>query len=274
MTRLFNLESYSELCTHANLYEKEINTSPAYKNFLDKYREHGYRSDSFYLQELTIQDELILLKHLGVNLSQDRDRLYVVADRINSLSLSNFLNRGEKYIYRSVYHYWNYQRQIANNLDLNSSVVFIDFNGLSDESYCSLQFERSSKTIYQIPIIDNRREVDRNFKLHIDLKDIHHNIYRDLAREILSRNFPQLASNGDTVEYLKSYLQKIEVFKLANSQTESANFSIIVEILEREKIYYKSVSLDITFLEDIVTNRIDFELSIDLLKNIQNTHLY
>ena len=126
MTRLFNLESYSELCTHANLYEIEIQSSLAYKNFLDKYQEHGYRSDSLYLHELTIRDELIPLKHLGVNLSQDRDRLYVVADRINSLSLRNFLRSGEKYIYRSVYHYWNYRQQIANNLDLNNSVVVVD----------------------------------------------------------------------------------------------------------------------------------------------------
>ncbi len=93
MTRLFNLESYSELCARANLYETEINNSLAYKNFLDKYGEHGYRSDSLYLQELTIQDELIPLKYLGVNLSQESDRLYVVGDRINSLYLRNFVKQ-------------------------------------------------------------------------------------------------------------------------------------------------------------------------------------
>ena len=257
MTRLFNLESYSELCTHANLYETEINSSLAYKHFFDRYRKRGYRNDSLYFQELTIQDELIPLKHLGVHLSQDRDRLYVVGDRINSLSLRDFLRSGEKYIYRSVYHYWNYRQQIANNLDLNNSVVIIDLGSLSNEPYCSLKFERSSKTIYQIPIIDNRREEDSNFKLHLDIKDIHHNIYRDLAQEILSRNFPQLATNDNTVKHLKSYLQKIEVFKLAQSQNESANFLIIVEILEGEKIYFKSISLDIALLEEVVINRID-----------------
>ena len=259
MTRLFNLESYSALCTHANLYETEINTSFAYKNSLDKYQEHGYRSDSLYLQELTIQDKLIPLKHLGVNLSQDSDRLYVVGDRLNSLSLGNFLRSGEKYIYRSVYHYWNYRQQIANNLDLNNSVVIIDLNGLSNEPYCSLKFELWSDTTYQIPIIDNRGEVSNDFKLPLDIKDIHHNIYRALAQEILSSNFPQLASNQNTIEHLESYLQKIELFKLAQSQNESSSFSIIIEILDSQKKYYKSIDLDITLLENIVTNKIDIK---------------
>ena len=257
MTRLFNLESYSELCTHANLYETEIQNALAYKSFLDKYRKHGYRSDSFYLEELTIKDKLIPLKHLGVNLSQEGDRLYVVGDRINSLSLRNFLKAGEKYLYRSVYHYWNYQQQIANNLDLNKSIVFIDLNGLSDEPYCSLEFKQSSNSPYPIPIIDNRGEASSDFKLPLNIKEIHHNIYRDLAHQILACNFPQLATNNNTVKHLKSYLQKIEVFKLAQSQSKSANFSLIVEILKRGKIYYKSISLDISLLEQVVINKID-----------------
>ena len=259
MTRLFNLESYSELCTHANLYQTEINSPVAYKNFLDKYKERGYRNDSLYLQELTIQDELIPLKYLGVNLSPESDLLYVVGDRINSLSLRNFLRSGEKYIYQSVYHYWNYRQQIANNLDLNNPVVFIDLGSLSDEPYCSLKFEQWSNTIYQIPIIDNRGEVSNDFKLPLDIKDIHNNIYHALAYEILSRNFPQLATNKNTVEHLKLYLQKIEVFKLAQSQNESSSFSIIVELLDSQKVYYKSINIDIALLEDIVINKIDIK---------------
>ena len=256
MTRLFNLESYSELCTQANLYEREISSSLDYKSFFDRHRE-GYRHDSFYPQELTVQDKLIPLKHLGVSLSQDFTDLYVVADRINSLSLRNFLRAGEKYIYRSVYHYWNYCQQIANNLDLNNSVVIVDLGSLSNEPYCSLQFEILPNSPYPIPIIDNRREASSDFKLPLNIKNIHHNIYHALAQEILAYNFPQLATNNNTVEHLKSYLQKIEVFKLAQSQSESTNFSIIVEIFEREKIYYKSISLDISLLEEVVINRID-----------------
>lgn len=273
MTRLFNLESYSELCTHANLYETEIQNALAYKSFLDKYRKHGYRSDSFYFQELTIRDKLISLKHLGINLSQEGDRLYVVGDRINSLSLRNFLKPGEKYLYRSVYHYWNYQQQIANNLDLNKSIVFIDLNGLSDEPYCSLEFKQSSNSPYPIPIIDNRREASSDFKLPLNIKEIHHNIYRNLAHQILSRNFPQLATNNNTVKHLKSYLQKIEVFKLAQSQSESANFSIIVEILEREKIYYRAIILDISLLEQVVINRIDVKTISQFVKKYPE-HLF
>ena len=263
MTRLFNLESYSELCTHANLYETEISSTPAYKSFLDKYQEYGYRHDAFYPQELTIQDELTPLKHLGVKLSQDFADLYIVADRINSLSLRNFLKPGEKYIYRSVYHYWNYRQQIADNLDLNKSVVVIDLNSWNNE-YCSLQFLRSLNSPYYIPIIDNRGEADSNFNLPLNIKDIHHNIYRNLAWEILSRNFPQLTTNNSSIEHLKSYLQKIEVFKLARSQPASTSFSLTVE-LQQGQIYYKSVELDISLLEEVVVSSIDFKAIANLV---------
>nr|MDJ0572332.1 hypothetical protein [Pleurocapsa sp. MO_192.B19] len=250
---------YSELCTHANLYQTEINSPVAYKNFLDKYKERGYRNDSLYLQELTIQDELIPLKYLGVNLSPESDLLYVVGDRLNSLSLRNFLRSGEKYIYRSVYHYWNSHQQIANHLDINNSVVFIDLHNLSEEPYCSLKFKSWSNTIYQIPIIDNRSEASNNFKLPLDIKEIHHNIYRALTKEILYRNFPQLASNQNTIEHLELYLQKIEVFRLARTQNISSDFSLVIEILDSQKIYYKSINLDVALLEDIVINKIDIK---------------
>ncbi len=74
MSRLFNLESYSELCTHANLYETEIPEPLDYKKSLDKHQEHGYRHDSLYPRSLTIKDELIPLKHLGINLSEDDNK--------------------------------------------------------------------------------------------------------------------------------------------------------------------------------------------------------
>ena len=258
MTRLFNLESYSQVCTHANLYETEISSPLAYKNFLDRYRQHGYRKDLGELKELTVRDELIPLKHLGVSLSENGSNLYIVDDRIDSLSLGNLLKPGEKYLYRSVYHYWNYRQQITNNLSLDNPVVFIDLNSLSDKPYCSLQFGQYRNSPYSIPIIDNRRIANNEFKLSLNIKKIHHQIYRDLAGEILSRNFPQLATKSNTVEHLESYLQKIEVFKLAQSQSESANFTIIVEIIEESKIYYKSININIDILENIVTERIDF----------------
>ena len=259
MSRLFNLESYSELCTHANLYETEILNPLAYKNSLDKHQESGYRHDSLYPRSLTVKDELMPLKHLGVNLSEDSQNLYVIRDRLDSLSLRNFLNPGEKYIYRSVYHYWNYRQQISNNLDLTNSLVVIDLGSLSDETYCSLQFKQVPNTPYPIPIIDKRREANSDFKLNLNIKDIHDNVYRDLAQEILSRNFSQLAADKNTVEHLKSYLQKAEVFKLAQSQTELANLSIVVEIYLNSKVYYKSVSLDIALLEEIVISQINLK---------------
>ena len=261
MTRLYNLESYSELCAYANLYEKKVESSlAAYKNFLDKYKKQGYCSNSIHPKELNFRDDLIREQHLGIELSKDNNNLYIIPDRINSLSLSNILNPGEDYIYKSVYHYWNYRHQIANNINLNKPVVIIDLNSLSNESYCLLEFKKHEKTIYYIPIIDNRTERDINFKLSRQFWDIHNNIYYDLAQEILARNFPKLAHDNNNIESLKSYLQKIEIFKIAQSQTDSDNFSVIAEISYQEKVYYKSVTLDISLLENIIINRIDIQV--------------
>ncbi len=260
MTRLYNLESYPELCAYTNLYEKKVeNSLAAYKNFLDKYRKQGYCSNSLHPKKLSFRDKPIPMQHLGIELSGDNHNLYVIPDRINSLSLSSILNPGEDYIYKSVYHYWNYRHQIANNIDLNKPVVIIDLNSLSNESYCSLQFEQHNNSYYDIPIIDNRSEANSDFKLSLKLWDIHNNIYRDLAQEILARNFPQLATEENTIEFLKSYLQKIEIFKIAQSQSNSDDFSIIAEISYQGKVYYKSVTLDISLLEDIIINRIDIQ---------------
>lgn len=260
MTRLYNLESYPELCAYTNLYEKNVESSLAeYKNFLDKYKNQGYCINSIYPKELSFRDEPISMQHLGIELSKENHNLYIIPDRINSLSLSNILKTGEDYIYKSVYHYWNYCHQIANNIDLNQPVVIIDLNSLSNESYCSLQFEQHNNSDYDIPIIDNRTEASKIFKLPLELRGIHNNIYRDVAQQILAGNFPKLAKNEHTIEALKSYLQKIEIFKIAQFQNDSDNFSIIVEISCKEKVYYKSVTLDLSLLEDIVINQINIQ---------------
>ena len=184
MTRLYNLESYSELCAYTNLYETEIKSSLAgYKDFLDKYRKQGCCINSLHPQELSFRDKPIPMQHLGIELSEDKNNLYVVPDRINSLSLRTFLNPGELYIYKSVYHYWNYRHQIANNIDLNKPVIIIDLNSLTNESYCSLEFKRHENSLYDIPVIDNRSEASKDFKLPLELKDIHNNIYCALAKK-------------------------------------------------------------------------------------------
>ncbi len=260
MTRLYNLESYSELCTYTNLYEKKIESSLSkYKNFLDKYQNQGYCINSFYTEKLSLQDNSISIQYPGIELSQENNNLYIIPDRINSLDLSNILKPGEDYIYKSVYHYWNYYNQIADNLDLSKPTVIIDLNSLSNESYCCLEFKQHEKTLYHIPIIDNRNEADSNFKIALDFKGIHDNIYQALAQYIISSKFPQLAQDENTIKHLKSYLQKIQIFKIAQCQTDSDNFSIIVEISYQKKVYYKSVTLEISLLEDIVTNKIEIE---------------
>ncbi|MBE9168937.1 hypothetical protein IQ238_15930 [Pleurocapsales cyanobacterium LEGE 06147] len=277
MTRLFNLESYPELCSYAHLYETEVeqlipkdSLPSAYKYFLDKYKNQGYRADFVCYQKLSLKDEPISLQNLGIELSKNDKNLYIVPDRINSLDLRNLLKPGESYIYKSAYYYWNYFEQITNNVDLNKPVIFIDLNSLSNESYCFLQFIRPHNSPYLVPIIAHKNEIARNLKkLPFKLCNIYNNIYHKLAQKIIANNFPQLAVDENAVTSLKIYLQKLRIFQIVQSQSNQDNFSIIIEITTQRKTYYKSINLNITLLEDVVLTGIDCKSISQFTKNNQ-----
>jgi hypothetical protein len=276
MTRLFNLESYPELCSYAHLYETEIETlipkdsfPSAYKNFLDKSKERGYRADSVCSQQLSLRDEPISLQILGIELAGKNNNIYVVPDRINSLALRNLLKPGELYIYKSAYYYWNYFEQITNHVNLNKPVLFIDLNSLSNELYCPLQFKHPKNSPYLVPIIDNRNELIKECKNNFELWDIYNNIYHKLAQKIIAHNLPQLTTDENTVNSLKIYLQKLGIFQVVKSQGNPDNFSIIIEITTQGKTYYKSINLNIALLEDVVLTEIDCKSISQFTKNNQ-----
>lgn len=276
MTRLFNLESYPELCSYAHLYETEIETlipqnsfPSAYKNFLDKYKDRGYCADSVYPQELSLKDEPISFKNLGIYLSEKDKNIYVVPDKIKLLDLKNLLKSEESYIYKSAYYYWNYLEQITKNLDLNKPVIFIDLNSFSNESYCSLQFVPHQNSPYLVPIINKKNEPIKELKLVLNPVNIYNNIYHNLAQKIIEHNFSQIVDDEKAVNSLKIYLQKLGIFQIAQSQSNQDNFSIIIEITTQGKTYYKSVNLNIAFLEDVVLTEIDCKSISQFTKNNQ-----
>ena len=273
MTRLFDLESYTKLCSYALLYDREIDNliSPQqddfsfeYKRFLDENDKQGYLTDSNHLSELTLSERYILPTHLGLDISEDNQRLYIVPDRLDLLTLQRGLKLGERHLYKSVYHYWNNLKQFSTNM-LSKPVVFIDLNSVTDRQPALLNFEPHSNSSYLIPILDNREEINQKFRLNLNFRDSYDRICINISRSIFLDNFSEL-TNEIAVQHLASYLKRIKIFQLLHPHIGQTDFPVIVEILDRGNIYYKSVCLNMGVLQDIVFNQIDLE-SIKQLAN-------
>jgi hypothetical protein len=265
MTRLFNLESYCELCSYAHLYNQEIKTLitqegnylSQYKVFLERYYKQGFLTDFERAQELKLRDRAISATYLGLELPGDNQSLYIVPDRIDLLTLERFFKLGERHLYRSVYHYWNNIQQISENVDLSKPVVFLDLDSVTNEQYAPLNFSRSPDSSCFIPILNNREKIDRKINLFFNFRDSYDEIFLEISQKTINNNFLNLINERAAVQHLASCLKKINLFNFLHLYIEQNHFTIVVEILKEEKIYYKSVNLNISLLENLVLERID-----------------
>jgi hypothetical protein len=106
----------------------------AYKAFLQKYANHFYLSapiwDSIRPQDLEINAETLDYLSIGTELIQgDKQRLFIIPDTVDlmTLSMSNFLEHRDGYLYSSAYHYWNHYSEIS-QYKLIKPLVFIDLD--------------------------------------------------------------------------------------------------------------------------------------------------
>lgn len=264
MTRLFNLESYPELCSYAQLYNQELsNLIPQsdsfpsdYKVFLHTCSEQSYFADSPNCQNLTFRDEFIQHNNVYIDLPGDTPKIYIVPDKSDLLTLRSFLKPGESYIYKSAYHYWNYLGQITNHVELSKPVIFIDLNTLTESQSCQIQFFHPQNSPYPVPVLDIKNDL-QNLKTNL-FRDIYQRICFQLAQSIIQENFVKAADEA-MVKHLASYLQKVRIFQMIQSHISQNDFFIFIEILYNGKIYYKSVNLNISEIEDIVLRQIDYQ---------------
>ncbi|MCZ2201363.1 MAG: hypothetical protein O1I87_05370, partial [Cylindrospermopsis raciborskii PAMP2012] len=132
MTKLFNLQSYIDACEYAHQFggtsEAIIpQSSQEYKTrILDRYSAYPYLSapvanndlpshlttNTSHLQDNPQEPDYL---HLGIELfTGDKERLYIVSDTLDllTLSMSNIIGSRDGYLYASAYHYWNHYREI------------------------------------------------------------------------------------------------------------------------------------------------------------------
>ena len=127
MTRLFNLDSYPELCSFALLFEQEIkkllpkseNFAASYKKLLENYSKKSYLFEPQCESELTYKKKLSFVNCLGIKLAGENQALYVVPDKVDLLTLKKFFKSTETYLYKSAYYYWNYFDYVTSCVDPN-----------------------------------------------------------------------------------------------------------------------------------------------------------
>lgn len=271
MTRLLNLESYIECCQYSQLFDEPLQPlvpSPEdlpreYKKLLQKYFNHPYIQEPIinanYPQELTINRNNLDYLLVGTELTQaEKQRLFIIRDTVDlmTLSMSNFLEYRDGYLYSSAYHYWNYYSQISHQL-INKSLIFVELDNFSSFKLIPLDLSCRENSQYKIPILNTKNAISG--KQSYNPQETYQNICKNIATKIISDNFPALANNVDTVNHLTSYLQKISLFKILQPCINEENINFVTEILYNRQIFYKRVTISIAAIANIVSSTINIQ---------------
>lgn len=134
MTRLFNLESYPEICKYTQIFGESLSlNSPnipfAYRDFLNTYKDRHFISPanlSSYYSNTIVRGEY-KPQFLGDQLDDQQEGDLVIVRDIDVLSLQNL---DCPYIYASAYRYWNYVTQLQNIAKENKPLVIYDLDSL------------------------------------------------------------------------------------------------------------------------------------------------
>ncbi len=280
MTRLFNLESYSEFCHYARLFEKSefchyarlFEKSPeqlinnhqgdlarAYKALVDKYSNHPYLRKEInpnhlpqHLEIKAINSDHLNYIYMGQELAKaERERLLIVSDTIDlmTLSMSNLLDERDGYLYRSAYHYWNHYSELAG---LTKPLVIIDLDSCNCSHLIPLELKEDEP--YKFPILNTQEKI--GFNLKDNLLEIYPKICQSIAEQILKENFPPILDRQKTVPHLANYLQKTFFFRHIKQEV---NLDYLIEILHDNQIFYKQISLSIDRIKKIVNSSINLD---------------
>ncbi|MBD2196528.1 MULTISPECIES: hypothetical protein [Calothrix] len=271
MTRLLNLESYIECCQYSQLFDEPLQPlvpSPEdlpreYKKLLQKYFNHPYIQEEIinanYPQELTINRNNIDYFLVGTELTQaEKQRLFIIRDTVDlmTLSMSNFLEHRDGYLYSSAYHYWNYYSQISHQ-QINKSLIFVELDNFGILKLIPVDLFCPDNSPYQVPILQTQNAIILDSAYNG--QETYQSICISLAVKILKDNFPVLADNIDTVNHLNNYLQKISIFKIIQLYINEKTINFVTEILYNQHIFYKNVTLSIGAIANIVSNTINIQ---------------
>jgi hypothetical protein len=280
MTRLLNLESYIECCQYSRLFDEPLeplipsfgDLPREYKKLLQKYFNHPYIQEPIINatrpQELTINRNHVDYLSIGTELTQgEKQRLFIIRDTVDlmTLSMSNFLEHRDGYLYSSAYHYWNHYSQIAEH-QLSKPLIFVELDNFDSLKLIPVKLSRPDNSYYPVPILNTQNAIILDSAYNF--QETYQRICNSLAVKILVDNFQALAHNSDTVNHLSNYLQKISIFKIIQPYINQENINLGTEILYNQQIFYKKVTLSIAAIANIVSNTIN----IQALKQLASKH--
>ncbi|MCZ2205354.1 hypothetical protein [Cylindrospermopsis raciborskii] len=277
MTKLFNLQSYIDACEYAHQFggtsEAIIpQSSQEYKTrILDRYSAYPYLSapvanndlpshlttNTSHLQDNPQEPDYL---HLGIELfTGDKERLYIVSDTLDllTLSMSNIIGSRDGYLYASAYHYWNHYREIYEYQARSQSdkpLVFVDLDSFDLSILIPVSFQEQENTHHLIPILDTRNRIP--FSNNYDCQAIYNQICSQISR-IFLRQFPELSNNPETISHLSNYLQRINFFKMVQSHIDEESISLIIEIYHNQEIFYKRITVSILDIAEVVYREIN-----------------
>lgn len=261
MTRLFNLESYPEICKYTQIFGESLSlNSPnipfAYRDFLNTYKDRHFLSPanlSSYYSNTIVRGEY-KPQFLGDQLDDQQEGDLVIVRDIDVLSLQNL---DCPYIYASAYRYWNYVTQLQNIAKENKPLVIYDLDSLPCSYYLPISFQSHPNCSYSIPILDIRTpENYESLRLPFDPSNVYDTICEILAQYVIASdpNFVGIESS-----YLTQYLKKINVFNIikncliSNPNQEIVSLLIDFSNVDNTNLYLKA-ELPLTIVENIVSS--------------------
>jgi len=269
MTYLYPLNNYPLFCQYSLSFESENVEAKDYRAFKKLLENHESTSlikhpiiPTFNTQCLTQDPQSLNLDFAGIPLESgpSHEKLYLVPDHIDLLTLGFILreSRHESYIYESAYHYWCH-KSFFDSHTITQPIVFLNLDGWELKTLIPLTLEYYAATQRRIPILKPQAPIE--IEDPIDLKSCHDRIHTAIAQEILKQNFPDLSTHNHTLKHLSDYLRRINITHYI--QNQESIIDIIIEISpESQKIYYKSIILDIhTILEIAIKNMPLLELT-------------
>ncbi|QNP29524.1 hypothetical protein [Cylindrospermopsis curvispora] len=277
MPRLFNLQSYFDACEYTFLVKEESDIVPQssrdYKLFLDKYSNYPYLTapigNNFLASELTINSQELNFLSMGTELSGgDRERLFIISDTLDLMTLSMRYGLGSKdgYLYSSAYHYWSHREAILERHLHNPSpkpfkpLVFIDFDSFDISTLVPVTFTQPENSPYQIPILDTRHQI--SLPSVCNSQTTYLRVCYSIAEFFLQQQFPQLATNQESINHLGDYLRKINFFRFVQSQIGQESISLIIEVYHDHQIFYKRITVLILDIANIVYQQIQPDINL------------
>jgi len=261
MTRLFNLESYPEICRYTQIFGESLslnssNVPFAYRDFLNTYRDRLFLSPANLLSHcsnaLTWGEYKPQL--LGDKLDDEQQGDLVIVRDIDVLSLQNL---DCPYIYASAYRYWNYITQLQNIAKEGKPLVIYDLDSLPCPYYLPISFQSHPNCSYPIPILDIRTpENHDSLRISFDTSNTYDTICETLARNIIvsDPNFVDIEAFS-----LAQHLKKINILNIIkdclinNPSQEIISLLIDFSNVDNTNLYLK-VELPLKIVENIVLN--------------------